>query len=65
MAVPEDNEKCHYVQNDPNGVRLHLKKCHFNILWCYGVIKESFSGKRNPPLPPPPPGEVGFIHLPE
>ena len=37
----------------PHKCKIRHEKFHFNILWCYGVIKESFSGERNPPPPPP------------
>ena len=46
MATPEINENCHYVENDPHS--------------CYGVIKESLQGGRNPPLPP---GKIGLSKL--
>ena len=32
MATPEINENCHYVQNDPIGVRLNLK--NFILISC-------------------------------
>ena len=57
MATPEINENCHYVQNDPHKYRIKLGKFHFDILCCFGVIKESLPGGRNPP---PPPGEIGL-----
>ena len=53
MAAPDDNESCHHVQNDPQWCKIKLEKFHFNVLWCYGVITESFPS-RNPP------GEVGL-----
>ena len=61
MAVPEDNEKCHYVQNDHNGVRLHLKNV---ILISCGVTELLRKVCQGSGIPPPP-SEVGFIHLPE
>ena len=54
MATPEINENCHYVQNDPHKCRIKAEKFHFDILCCFGVIKESFPGGRNPP------GEIGL-----
>ena len=42
MATSELNEKCHHVQNDPLRPKIKLEKFHFDILLCYGVIKESF-----------------------
>ena len=44
MATPEINENCHYVQNDPHKCRIKLGKFHFDILCCFGVIKESLPG---------------------
>ena len=44
MATPEVNENCHHVQNDPHRRKIKLEKFHFDILWSYGVIKESFPG---------------------
>ena len=49
MATPGINENCHYVQNDPHRCKTKLEKIHFDILYCYGVIKESLPGGRNPP----------------
>ena len=40
MATPEDNENCHYVQNDPHSCKINLARFHSDILWCYRVIKE-------------------------
>ena len=57
MATPEINENCHYVQKDRHKCRIELGKFHFDILYCFGVIKESLPGGRNPP---PPPGEIGL-----
>ena len=48
MAAPEDNENCHCVQNDPQRHKIKLERIYFNILWCYGAIKESFPRRRNP-----------------
>ena len=56
MATPEINKNCHYVQNDPYRCKIKLKKFHFDILCCYGVIKVSLPGGQN--LPPP--GEIGL-----
>ena len=56
MATPEINENCHYVQNDPHKCRIKLGKFHFDILCCFGVIKESLPGGWNPS----PPGEIGL-----
>ena len=53
MATHEINENCHYVQNDPHKCRIKLGKFHFDILWCFGVIKESLPEGWNPP-----PGEI-------
>ena len=57
MATPKINKKCHYVQNDPHKCKIKLEKLHFDILCCFGVIKESLPGGGNPP---PPPGEIGL-----
>ena len=59
MVTPKINENCHYVQNDPHRCNIKAEKIHFDILCCYGVIKESLPGGRIPP-PPPPPGEIGL-----
>ena len=48
------------VQNDPQWCKIKFEEFHFNILWCYGVIKESFLGAAESQPPPPPPGEVEF-----
>ena len=55
MATPEDNEDCHYVQNHPHKLKIKLEKFHFDIVWCYRVIKESFpgwGGEGGEPRPP-------------
>ena len=39
MATPEVNGNCHHVQNDPHRCKIKLEKFHFDILWCYEVIK--------------------------
>ena len=52
MATPEINENCHYVQNDPHRCKIKLEKFHFDILCCYGVIKESLPGEGQNPPPP-------------
>ena len=44
MSAPKNNESCHHVQNAPQRCKIKLLKFHFHILWCYGVINESFSG---------------------
>ena len=56
MSTPENNENCQYVQNDLHKCRIKLGKFHFDILCCFGVVKESLpEGGRNPP-----PGEIGL-----
>ena len=55
MATTEINENCHYVQNDPHKCRIKLGKFHSDILYCFGVIKESLlRGAESAP----PPGEI-------
>ena len=49
MATPEINENCRYVQNDPHKFRIKLGKFHYDILCCFGVIKESLPGGGIPP----------------
>ena len=44
MATSKINENYHYVQNDPHRCKITLEKFHFDILCCYGVIKESLRG---------------------
>ena len=39
--------------------RIKLGKFHFDILCCFGVIKESLPGGGGRNLPPP--GEIGLI----
>ena len=51
MATPEINDNCHHVQNDLHMRKIKFEKFHFDILCCYGAIKESFRGG-NPPPPP-------------
>ena len=48
MATPDVNENCHYVQNDPTGVRLDLKNF---ILISLAVLELSgkVSSERDPP----------------
>ena len=53
MATPEINKNFHYVQHDPHRCKIKLEKFHFDILYCYGVIKESLRGEI-------PPGEIGL-----
>ena len=60
MAAPEINENCCYVQNDPHRYKIKLEKFHFDILCCYGIIKESLPGDG---ICPPPPGEIGSSSL--
>ena len=55
MATPEINENCLYVQNDPHKCRIKLRKFHFDILCCFGVIKERLPGGAESP-----PGEIGL-----
>ena len=63
MATLEINENCHCVKNDPHRRKIKLEKFHFDILCCFGIIKESLREGRNlpPPLPPTLPGEIGLI----
>ena len=49
MATTEVSENCHHVQSDPHRCKIKLDKFHSDILWCYGVVKESFPGGRNSP----------------
>ena len=56
MATPEINENCHCVQNDPHRCKIKLEKFHFDILCCFGVIKESLLGGGGIR----PPGEIGL-----
>ena len=56
MATPENNENCHYMQNDSHKCRIKLGKFHFDILCCFGVIKESLPGGAESA----PPGEIGL-----
>ena len=58
MVTPKVNENFHYLQNGPNKCKIKLEKFHFDILCCFGVIKESLPLGQNPP---PPPGEIGLI----
>ena len=46
------------MQNDPHRFKIKLEKFHCDILCCYGVIKESLPGGRNPP-----PGEIGLNNV--
>ena len=55
MATPEINANCHNVQNDPHRCKIKLQKFHFDILCCFGVIKESLPGGEICP-----PGEIGL-----
>ena len=60
MATRKINENCHYVQNHPNKCKIKLEKFHFDILYRFGVIKESLPGGADS-APPPPLGEIGLI----
>ena len=51
MATSDINENCNYVQNDPPKCRIKLGKGHFDILCCFGVIKESSLGEESAPPP--------------
>ena len=44
MATLRTDENCHYVQNDPHKCKIKLEKFHFDILFRFGVIKESLPG---------------------
>ena len=57
MATPKINENCHYVQNDSHKSKIKLKKIQFDILYRFGVIKESLPGGVESA---PPPGEIGL-----
>ena len=59
MATPEINENCRYVQNDLHRFKIKLEKFHFDILCCFGVIRESLPGGGG--IRPPTPGEIGLI----
>ena len=52
MTTPEINENYHYVQNDFHKCRIKLGNFHFDILCCFGVIKESLSGGADSAPPP-------------
>ena len=56
MATPEVNENCPNVQNDPHRCNIKLEIFHFDMLWCYGVIKESLRGVAESCFSP---GEIG------
>ena len=53
MARTEINVNCHYVQNDPHKCRIKLVKFHFDILCCFGVIKDNLPGGGAESAPPP------------
>ena len=57
MAAPEINENCHCVQNDPHMCKIKLEKFHFDILWCFAVIRESLQGGGGGAESP---GEIGL-----
>ena len=44
MATPKINENCYYVQNDSHRCKIKLDKFRFDILYRFGVIKESLPG---------------------
>ena len=44
METPENSENCYHVKNGPHISKIKLEKFHFDILCCYGVIKESLPG---------------------
>ena len=56
MATPEINENCHFVQNDAHRCKIKLEKFHFDILCCFGVIRESLPGGAESA----PQGEIGL-----
>ena len=58
MATPEIYENCYYVQNDAHRCEIKLEKFHFDILCCFGVIKESLLGGGGEGIRPP--GEIGL-----
>ena len=58
MVTPKINENCHYVQNDPHRCNIKVEKIHFDILCCYGVIRESLPGGGEDSAPPL--GEIGL-----
>ena len=33
MTVPEENENCHYIQNDPQGCKIKVEKFYFHVLY--------------------------------
>ena len=39
-----------FMQNVSQRCKIKVTECHFNILWCFGVIEENLRG-RNPPPP--------------
>ena len=52
MATPKINENCDHVENDPHKCKIKLENFHFDILFRFGVIKESLpEGGRICPLP--------------
>ena len=61
MATLEIDENCHCVQNDPHKCKIKLKKFHFDISCCFGVIKENLPGAES--TLPPPPGKIGLNGL--
>ena len=56
MSTPKINENCHYVKNDPHKCKIKLEKFHFDILYRFGVIKESLPGRAESS-----PGEIGLL----
>ena len=57
MATPGIYENCYYVQNDSHRCEIKLENFHFDILCCFGVIKESLLGGG---VKSAPPGEIGL-----
>ena len=46
MTTPDNNESSHHVQNDPHRCKIKLGKFNFDILWCYGVIRDFWMYKQ-------------------
>ena len=46
MAATYNNEYCQCMQNDPQSCRIKVRKFHFIIFWCFGVIEDSSQGIR-------------------
>ena len=60
MAAPKINESCHYVQNDPHKCKIKLEKFYFDILYRFGVIKESLPWGGGGGAESAPQGEIGL-----